>query len=123
VSENAEDLALIYARAIALENAGKRPLESFCKCNRVLVHVAQLLGLHDPVIDAWLFDETLAPTECECARIYAFYDPFVAAVKSGDVCEGQGNFGSTDEEEGEYAPAHPKFLEVRLTPRGIELVR
>lgn len=122
MSEDPPQLLLVYVRAIAQENAGKRPMGSFCKCNRVLINVARLLGPQDPIVDAWLADETLEMTEHQYAQICSFYDPFVAAVQGGYVCEGQGNFGGTDE-GGEYPPAHPKFLEVRLTPRGVELVK
>lgn len=109
-------------RAIAAENAGKRALSSFCKCNRVLLHIAQLQMPQDPLVTEWLMDETLALDEGRWARLEAFYDPFVAAVQAGRVCEGQGNFGGADE-DGDWAPAHPKFLEVRLSDYGMRLVQ
>ena len=115
-------LERVYVLAIAQENAGKRPLESFCKCNRVLQRVTQLLQIHEPLLDAWLLDETLQVTEAQWPLVDALYGPFVAAVHSGVVCEGQGNFGGRDE-YGEWAPAHPKFLEVRLTAEGLRLAQ
>lgn len=109
-------------RAIAAENTGKRARSSFCKCNRVLLLIAQAQEPPDPLVAEWLMDETLALDEDLWARLEAFYDPFVAAVQAGRVCEGQGNFGGADE-YGDWAPAHPKFLEVRLTGYGMRLAQ
>lgn len=109
-----DDFARACIQAIAVENDGRRSSGSFCKCNRVLATVARLTEARLAHLDAWLIDETMEPGDA----ILEFYDRFVALVRRGDYVEGQGNFG----DDAEYAPAHPKFLECRLTERGLREV-
>ena len=101
--------------AIAIENDGRRALGSFCKCNRVLATVARRTGSRVARLDEWLLDESLEWSD----EIGALYDRFVAVVRRGEYVEGQGNFG----DEPDYGPAHPKFVECRLTERGLREIR
>lgn len=85
----------------------------FCKFNKVLACVAAV----DPDVPAdwetWLFDEQVEWSE----ESDEWYDRFVALVVAGEFVEGQGNFGDED-----CAPAHPKFLECRVTAKGLTVL-
>lgn len=103
---------LVLLQAIAAEHAARNGL--FCKCNRVLQRVLRQLDLADGSRELALLDETLHWD----AALLGIYDELVALVRAGLLAEGQGNFG-----DDECAPAHPKFVECRLTEAGRQLVR
>jgi len=102
--------------AIGAEAAARQhTADSFCKCNRVLERVAHLSGLMTPELMAWLRDESMDPGD----REISFYERFVSLVRRGVHVEGQGNFGEPDDSP----PAHPKFVECRLTERGVQQLK
>ena len=108
-----DDFTRACIEAVRADTAARqRPIDSFCKCNRVLERLAKLTGDDTPQLLACLHDETAEWSDAELR----WYDRFVEIVRRGVHVEGQGNFGDPDEG---VAPAHPKFLECRLTERGV----
>lgn len=116
-NDDVELLALVQATAAEARRSGRA--SGFCKFNRVLQGVAaarEAAGEPMPAgLAAMLADEQVEWTEAVCD----WYLRFVAMVVDGRFVEGQGNYGDVADD---CAPAHPKFLECRLTADGREFV-
>ncbi len=116
-NDDAELLALVHATAAEARRTGRA--SGFCKFNRVLQGVAAAREAAGEVVPAglaaMLVDEQVEWTEA----VYDWYLRFVAMVVDGRFVEGQGNYGDVADD---CPPAHPKFLECRLTEAGRELV-
>ncbi len=110
--------------AIMLENQGRqRPLDAFCKCANVLRRLALLSGNADlqHLLESWLDleDDGMDYPDGKTMRFeepIRLYNQLIIAIKDGTYITGQGNIG--DEE---FSPAHPKYVECRLTKAGLQI--
>lgn len=102
---------LTMARAVAVEAAQTGRASGFCKLFKVLLRLADADPAAPSDLRECLLDETVEWSEAA----YEWYLRFVAVVVRGGLVEGQGNYG---DEADDYPPAHPKFLECRLTEAG-----
>jgi hypothetical protein len=109
--ERSRDDQLRMAHAVAAEAALSGRASGFCKLFKVLLRLAEADPAAPSDLRDCLRDETAEWSEAT----YDWYLRFVAVVVRGDWVEGQGNYG---DEADDCPPAHPKFLECRLTAPG-----
>lgn len=102
---------LVTLRAIDAEHRARGGL--FVKCNWVMLRALEMHGALTDAASNQLRDESLPWDK----PLVDAYDSLVNIVREGQLAEGQGNFGGDD-----YPPAHPKFVECRLTEAGRRLL-
>jgi len=118
MSDEPTVLARSLIRATASAVAGTN--HQFTKLNGVVSEAARMVGRWTPELEECLWDESRDWSEDSLA----FYDECVQIIRAGVYVAGQGNYGGVyvhpddPEDVEDYAPAHPKFLECRLTDRG-----
>lgn len=79
-------------------------------------------GLFTPAAKAWLADEGDA-RDPEAEHFYDLLVRLVHGTGWEPYLAGQGNFGGVCYGYPDSPPAHPKYTECRITPRGLGFLR
>lgn len=109
--------ALEHSLIRAIAEAPNQSAKRFFKLDRVVSAAAKHEGCWSQCLEDCLVDELREWRDSDLD----FYEQCARVIRAGTYIEGQGNYGGPDVDDEfpeDWAPAHPKFLECRLTPRG-----
>jgi hypothetical protein len=67
----------------------------------------------------WLADQPDA-TDADAERFFDVLVRLVCGMRGEALLEGQGNFGALCYGHPDNPPAHPRYTECRITPRGLQ---
>jgi hypothetical protein len=105
----------------ARAEGGDPPGAAFVRTARVIRRALEAAGDLSPASRRALADDANPSTPA----VERYHEVLVRLVYCGPVyteplLEGQGNFGSVCVGHPDYSPAHPRYTECRITPRGLQ---